>query len=186
MRYKTPVLEDLKEVDLSTVIGALPTLQSRTPDAFLGLLLSKQVTADIVTAFEDEPLLEVLTSPRTYIFTYSKPAPPLDASVDTIEPSIYRLLDSPLRELASKVLEVISCEREKDIPIKSVGLTTFSDPDVEDGEEIVFKITLQCVADQALEYWDHLSNEVNTLRAALPLTEARLLDNKISINVEWE
>lgn len=206
MRYDTPLLEDFKDVDVSTVIGALPSSQFRSPSIMLfdalkylteagrigraqkllGSLLLREVTGDIAITFGDEPVTGALTSPRTYIFTYSKPTPPLETSVDSIEPSVYRLLGSPLRELVSKVLEVISYGRQEGIPIKSVGLTTFSDPEVEDGEEIVFNITLQCLADQALEYWDRLSNEVNALKVNLSLTETRLLDDKISINVEWE
>lgn len=186
VRYDTPLLEDPRDVDLSTVIGSLPTSRAWWPYALPEPFLPMGVTADIVITFEDEPVIMAFTSPRTYIFTYSKPTPPLETSVDSIEPSVYRLLGSPLRELVSKVLEVMSYERQRGIPIKSVGLATFSDPEAEDGEEIVFNISLQCVSDQALEYWDRLSNEVNALKVHLLPREACLLDHKISINVEWE
>lgn len=103
-----------------------------------------------------------------------------------IEPGAERLLDSAMHNIASRILEIISDEKREGLPVKSVELTAFVDPEGEGSEELVFSVVLESTADYALQAWDRLSDEVARLRGDLPLPDVELLDQRISINVEWD
>lgn len=102
-----------------------------------------------------------------------------------IQPSAYRLLDSGLSDLCVKVLEIIHEEKQQELPVSQVELSSFVDPEVEDWEELVILVTLECEAEQALSSWSRLSMKRQALEEKLSPLEIRLLRQKIGLHVDW-
>lgn len=102
-----------------------------------------------------------------------------------IEPSAYRLLDSALYELVPRVLDIIRLEQKRGLPLESVKLATFAEPEAENTKELVFHLTLNCGLEEALKAWDRLSDEIEALKRRLPSLQARILDEIVRLDIDW-
>ena len=102
-----------------------------------------------------------------------------------IEPSAYRLLDSPVCELVPRILDAIRLEKQRGLPLVSVKLTAFVEPEAENNEELVFHLMLNCGPEEALRAWDRLSNQIDMLKKELPSLEAGILDEIVRLDIDW-
>lgn len=102
-----------------------------------------------------------------------------------IEPSAYRLLTPTLCEVISRILEMIRLEKDKGLPLQSSRLVVFAEPEARDDEEMVLQLTLICAADEAMLVWEKLSSRIETLKRELPLLEARMIDERVRLDIDW-
>lgn len=103
-----------------------------------------------------------------------------------IEPGAKRLLDAAMHNIASRILEIISDEKREGLPVKSIDLTAFVDPEDGEQQELVFSVRTESSPAEALKAWDRLSDKIRSeFRDQLTAPEARLLDEQVCINVEW-
>lgn len=115
-----------------------------------------------------------------------KPLPLKPDIETTIDPDVTRLLDAPMRDLVSKVLDIIHREKDKGIPVTSVHLSKFTDPEEENWDEIVFTVSLPCGMDEAMRHWKRLSYAVGALWNEVSPEQRELMAKNMSIDVKWE
>ncbi|MBI2907263.1 MAG: hypothetical protein HYX92_06365 [Chloroflexi bacterium] len=109
-----------------------------------------------------------------------------DSTPVHVDPGAEPLVKSAVGRLVPKILRVIFDDRKKGLPVKSVELTAFVDPEGEGPAELVFTVRTELPSAQAMKAWDQLSNRIRgELRGRLAARDARLLDRRVSIDVDW-
>jgi len=104
----------------------------------------------------------------------------------TIEPSAFKLLgNSTLAGLAHKALARVAMKKRAGMPIGSVSLTSFRDPEAANAEELVIRVSLDCDPERALQVWDDLSASIEDLKERLSQHEIKLLDERLGLDCEW-
>lgn len=104
----------------------------------------------------------------------------------SIEPPAFKLLrNRTLASLTHKVLAIIASQKHCGTPIRSVGVTSFKDPEAIDFEQLVLKVYLDSDADTALRIWDNLSRDIEDLKKDLSLHEINVLDERLGLDCEW-
>ena len=103
-----------------------------------------------------------------------------------IEPPAFKLLENlTLATVAQKVLAMIAIEKQGGMPIRSVSITSFKDPEAANFEELVVKVCLDCDSDTALRIWDDLSTNIEDLKRDLSSHEIKVLDERLGLDCEW-
>jgi len=104
----------------------------------------------------------------------------------SIEPPAFKLLENlTLATVAQKVLDMIAIEKRGGMPIRSVSITSFKDPEAANFEELVVKVCLDCDSDTALRIWDDLSTNIEDLKRDLSSHEIKVLDERLGLDCEW-
>jgi hypothetical protein len=167
-----------------SVLGKSYLAPARIPDHYLSLI--QFFTSNISIPDNPVPSNNIFGSVNTNVSASNTTVPNIEARVDSFNMDVNRLMTAELNKIAFAVLDVIEREKKAGIPIKTIGLNTFSDPEAEGAEEIVFELVLQCSADDAMQYWSKLSYTIDSLKSKLSPDESYLLDSKVAVNVEWE
>jgi hypothetical protein len=71
------------------------------------------------------------------------------------------------------------------IRIVDMSVSRFADPE-ESSDELVVTQRVALPAADALSYWDDIGPEIARLTASVPPDEARIIAERVAINIEWE
>jgi len=70
-------------------------------------------------------------------------------------------------------------------PVKAARVFAFSDPEVEDWEEVVVELLVDADTPTALRLWDELAGAVDHATESLSDDQRRLLNSQVSVSLAW-
>lgn len=89
------------------------------------------------------------------------------------------------RELLTAIRAIVlSTSYEARVPVTNVLFDSFTDPN-EGWTRVICRVSVECLAEQALAYWDYLGAVVDRWRRALGAEEAGEVAGNYSVYVEW-
>ena len=168
---------------ISRYVESVPSGQDISTD-----VPQEQANWEVLRSSFNTEKLEIDYNPWLYagVSQVSEPYAPRFQPETIIDPSVRPMLTDRVRLTLDRILLLLEGEaRRSFIPVSKVEVSGFVDPE-ENTEEIVVTQWVGISAQAALAYWDKLGALVEFWIDFLPGESARIVTERLAIEVRWD